>query len=200
MKKLNVSEKGNSRIFKQSFLEVFTRTSPAISFFYYGFIIGVFIYLNVRFTANSLLKSTVLYVAALFFWSFFEYIMHRYVFHFTNGTGWSKRLHYIIHGVHHQSPRDEERLFMPPLPGTLIIAVLCGFFYLLLGTDAFIWMAGFLNGWGIYVSIHYIVHMYQPVAPFKMLWTHHAKHHYKDEHKAFGVSSPLWDYIFRTMP
>ena len=27
---------------------------------------------------------------------------------------------------------------------------------------------------------------------------HHMLHHYKYENKGFGVSQPLWDYIFNT--
>ena len=33
----------------------------------------------------------------------------------------------------------------------------------------------------------------------KQLWINHAVHHYKDGNAVFGVSSPLWDYIFGTM-
>jgi len=28
----------------------------------------------------------------------------------------------------------------------------------------------------------------------------HAIHHYKYPEKAFGVSSPLWDFVFGTLP
>ena len=34
----------------------------------------------------------------------------------------------------------------------------------------------------------------------KTLWVHHAIHHYKDDTRAYGVSSPLWDWILGTMP
>jgi sterol desaturase/sphingolipid hydroxylase (fatty acid hydroxylase superfamily) len=27
----------------------------------------------------------------------------------------------------------------------------------------------------------------------------HMKHHYKDSSRGFGVTSPLWDYIFNTL-
>jgi sterol desaturase/sphingolipid hydroxylase (fatty acid hydroxylase superfamily) len=26
------------------------------------------------------------------------------------------------------------------------------------------------------------------------------KHHFVDEHTAYGVSNPLWDYVFNTVP
>jgi sterol desaturase/sphingolipid hydroxylase (fatty acid hydroxylase superfamily) len=31
------------------------------------------------------------------------------------------------------------------------------------------------------------------------LWVNHSVHHYKDGEIVFGVSSPLWDYIYGTM-
>jgi sterol desaturase/sphingolipid hydroxylase (fatty acid hydroxylase superfamily) len=27
---------------------------------------------------------------------------------------------------------------------------------------------------------------------------HHVRHHYLDNGRGYGVSSPLWDYVFRT--
>jgi sterol desaturase/sphingolipid hydroxylase (fatty acid hydroxylase superfamily) len=89
---------------------------------------------------------------------------------------------------------------MPPLPGFGLVCFLMALFYPLMGTSSFIFMAGFINGWALYVSIHYMIHAYQPISPFKILWTHHAKHHYKQGNKAFGVSSPFWDRVFGTMP
>jgi sterol desaturase/sphingolipid hydroxylase (fatty acid hydroxylase superfamily) len=32
------------------------------------------------------------------------------------------------------------------------------------------------------------------------LRAYHLRHHYEDESTAYGVSNPLWDYIFRTIP
>jgi sterol desaturase/sphingolipid hydroxylase (fatty acid hydroxylase superfamily) len=44
------------------------------------------------------------------------------------------------------------------------------------------------------------VHAYPPPGNFfKALWINHSVHHYKDGEAVFGVSSPLWDYIYGTM-
>jgi sterol desaturase/sphingolipid hydroxylase (fatty acid hydroxylase superfamily) len=32
----------------------------------------------------------------------------------------------------------------------------------------------------------------------KLVKRHHMRHHFKDPDKDYGVSSPLWDLIFRT--
>jgi sterol desaturase/sphingolipid hydroxylase (fatty acid hydroxylase superfamily) len=60
---------------------------------------------------------------------------------------------------------------------------------------------GFLVGYAGYLGVHYVVHVYNPPKNFlKVLWVHHAIHHYKDPDSAFGVSSPLWDYLLGTLP
>ena len=48
------------------------------------------------------------------FWTLTEYWLHRVVFHFEPEAGRGRRLHWIIHGVHHDHPNDPMRLVMPP--------------------------------------------------------------------------------------
>jgi sterol desaturase/sphingolipid hydroxylase (fatty acid hydroxylase superfamily) len=33
----------------------------------------------------------------------------------------------------------------------------------------------------------------------QLIKRHHLFHHYRDESVNFGVSSPVWDYVFRTV-
>ena len=47
-------------------------------------------------------------------WTLFEYWLHRIVFHFEPEDGLGARMHWIIHGVHHDHPNDPMRLVMPP--------------------------------------------------------------------------------------
>ncbi|HEY4895001.1 MAG TPA: fatty acid hydroxylase, partial [Solirubrobacteraceae bacterium] len=47
-------------------------------------------------------------------WTLFEYWLHRLVFHFEPEDGLGARMHWIIHGVHHDHPNDPMRLVMPP--------------------------------------------------------------------------------------
>ena len=70
-----------------------------------------------------------------------------------------------------------------------------------MGDFVFAFLPGFLVGYASYLFVHYIVHAYAPPKNFfKALWVNHSIHHYKDNTVVFGVSSPLWDYVFRTMP
>ncbi|HMP87808.1 MAG TPA: sterol desaturase family protein, partial [Lacibacter sp.] len=112
----------------------------------------------------------------------------------------ARRIIYVIHGNHHEYPRDRERLFMPPVPSLLAATTIFTLLYLLLANYAWLVFPGVLLGYLLYGSMHYAIHAWNP--PFKWmkpLWRNHHLHHYKDEQKGFGVSSTLWDLVFGTM-
>jgi sterol desaturase/sphingolipid hydroxylase (fatty acid hydroxylase superfamily) len=49
--------------------------------------------------------------------------------------------------------------------------------------------------------IHYGTHHIQMrKGYFRMVRQQHMHHHFQTPNKRFGVSSPLWDYVFGTMP
>jgi sterol desaturase/sphingolipid hydroxylase (fatty acid hydroxylase superfamily) len=188
------------KIFNNAFLESMTKSNPVVTFAFYTLLIVLFLFLNFEFAGNGLYQTGILYSSGLFAWTLMEYLLYRYVFHIDKYFPKIHRLHYMLHGVHHVNPRDHERLFMPPVPGTIIAASLLGFWFLFLNNDAFAFMAGMSNGYLFYSYIHYSVHTKPIFYPFRILWKHHALHHFKYPDKAFGVSSPFWDFVFRTMP
>ena len=113
---------------------------------------------------------------------------------------WRKKLQYTIHGVHHEYPKDKERLAMPPLLSVTIATLLLFLFRLIMGDLAFSFLPGFLMMYSYYLTVHYLVHAYQPPKNFlRWLWLNHSIHHYKDGECVFGVTSPLWDYVYGTM-
>lgn len=63
------------------------------------------------------------------------------------------------------------------------------------------WSA-FLIGYTIYDSTHYFLHFLDTkkvkMGWFQTLQRYHNQHHYGSENAGFGVSSPLWDLIFRS--
>lgn len=191
---------GQGQVFKNPFLEMFTKTSPIIAFFTDVPLILFFLYMGIHFFPISLGLGATLYIVGLFSWSLTEYLLHRWVFHFVNETKWAQRFHYIVHGVHHEYPRDEQRLFMPPLPSYIYAAMFFGIFYLCMGNYAFFFMPGFVNGYSIYSFTHWAIHKFQPPKGLQFLWKHHNMHHYRTNEKAFGVSSTLWDHVFKTLP
>jgi sterol desaturase/sphingolipid hydroxylase (fatty acid hydroxylase superfamily) len=103
--------------------------------------------------------------------------------------------------VHHEYPKDKGRLAMPPLVSVALALGLLYGFYQLIGEYTYAFLPGFIMGYAAYLFVHFAVHAYQPPKNFlKILWVNHGIHHYKDNNKAFGVSSPLWDIVFGTMP
>ncbi|MFN0276196.1 MAG: sterol desaturase family protein [Chitinophagales bacterium] len=192
--------KSRSRLFKNPFLEFITRAPYPVSFSYYVLLITGLLLLSNRLTDISVGKTLGLFFTGIFFWTLYEYLLHRFVFHFINENKIVKRIHYMMHGVHHDFPRDVERVTMPPVPGTLIAAILFSLHYLVLQNTAFAFVAGVLCGYNLYTLIHFATHAWKPVKGLKFWWSYHALHHYKYPDKAYGVSSPLWDYVFGTFP
>jgi sterol desaturase/sphingolipid hydroxylase (fatty acid hydroxylase superfamily) len=198
--KLNINHKVQGRIFKNDFLESLTKSSPRITIAFYSLMIISFWMFSYKFSQLNFWQTVGFYFGGIITWTLMEYILHRYVFHIDEYFPAMKRLHYMIHGVHHENPRDQQRLFMPPVPGTIIASLLFGFWFLILGSNAFAFMAGITNGYLLYSYIHFTVHTKPSKLFFHKLWVHHLKHHYKYPDKAYGVSSPIWDIIFKTMP
>jgi sterol desaturase/sphingolipid hydroxylase (fatty acid hydroxylase superfamily) len=188
-----VKKEGQGKIFDQQWLELLTRTNPLIHIITYGGSAAFFLYLN-----HLTLSQTIMCMAiGAVVWSLVEYLIHRFLFHIK-----PSRFQYTIHGVHHEYPRDKERLMMPPVPGLMITLFFYALWWLFTGIHyAPACMAGFLAGYLFYTFVHYLIHAHKPIKPFTFFWAHHLKHHNPQfEHKAYGVSSPLWDWVFGTMP
>lgn len=188
------------RIFKYPILEVLTKTRLWIIAVLYSLVaIGLMTAYSSVFH-GSVSSSIVLFTSGVLFWTFGEYILHRFVYHKIKDSSYDEGLQYVFHGIHHQFPSDDDRIILPPVPGLVIAALFLGFFYLLMGTSAFAFSAGFLIGYLLYISIHWMVHRKPIPKRFNFWWNHHNIHHYQQHDKAFGVSSPLWDIVFGTMP
>ena len=141
-----------------------------------------------------------LVMAGYVFWTLTEYWMHRLIFHFEPEEGLGARLHWIIHGVHHDHPNDPLRLVMPPSVSIPLALGFWGLFVLALGTPwAHVFASGFLAGYLAYDMTHYHVHHHQPRTRLgKLVRELHMRHHFQDDTKGFGVSAPFWDYVFGT--
>lgn len=193
--------KGTKALFRNKFMERLTRTHIAIPLVMFSIIsTGLLVY---GFDKSYLTTLTAvgLFFAGLLSFTLVEYIMHRFLFHLPPTTEKAEKFAYTVHGVHHDYPKDKDRLAMP-IPLSITLAT--GFFFLFklfMGNLVFGFLPGFLIGYASYLWVHYMVHAFQPPKNFwKILWVHHGIHHYKEPERAFGVSSPLWDMIFRTMP
>ena len=196
-----VEVRGSARLFQNPVLEALTRTNPYITFFTYVPPLVALFYVGVAYFDIPVLQALSISIAAIFIWTLVEYLMHRYVYHFINENKYVQKFHYYSHGVHHHYPKDEARLFLPPVPGLVVAALFFGVFYLLMGHYAFAFFPGFLMGYLVYVYTHWAIHRFKkPRNKWGYIWDHHNLHHFKHPDKAFGVSTPFWDHIFNTMP
>ncbi|WP_421873657.1 sterol desaturase family protein [Marinoscillum sp.] len=193
--------KGTKALFQNPILEKLTRTHIAIPLVLFGVIsTGLLIYGFQHGYINAI-NAPLLFLGGLLTFTLIEYIMHRFVFHLQPKTEKQEKFAYTVHGVHHDYPKDKDRLAMPPPLSLILSALFFGIYWVIMGNFVFGFLPGFLMGYASYLWVHYMVHAFKPPKNFfKVLWVHHGIHHYKDPHNAFGVSSPFWDVIFRTMP
>lgn len=200
MKFEKIHNKGRAQLFQNKYLELLSRSHPLLIWGIYFPIIVVLLYYGMTSFEYSAFTIVAIFFAGMFFWTFFEYIMHRFLFHMIAESPRAQKFIYIMHGNHHHFPRDRERLFMPPVPSLLIATVLFFLFKFIMGNYVFTFLPGFILGYLLYGSMHYAIHAFNP--PFKWmkpLWRNHHLHHYKDEQKGYGVSTTIWDRVFGTM-
>jgi sterol desaturase/sphingolipid hydroxylase (fatty acid hydroxylase superfamily) len=191
---------GTKYLFKNPVLEKLSRTHisiPITIFFVYA---GILLYWSITHTSLTAGITVLMFVAGAILFTWVEYMVHRYVFHMSTYTVVREKIQYVIHGVHHEFPKDKDRLAMPPLLSVTIATILLLFFRVVLGDMVFSFLPGFLVGYAYYLSVHYMVHAFPPPKNFlKSLWVNHSVHHYKHGEFIFGVTSPFWDYIYGTM-
>jgi len=201
-----IKNTGSGKIFESTALETLSKASPYVSVAaYLSVIVGLLVWGYFQQVVNTFAQGLAIFAGAYLGWTLFEYLFHRFINHldsFFPDSEPIKKFDYAIHGIHHEFPRDTKRLIMPPVPGLIIISILLFLFWLVMGNYVLVFMPGFLLGYLSYAFIHYATHAYKPPKArlLKALWRHHALHHYKHPDRAFGVSTPFWDYVFRTMP
>jgi sterol desaturase/sphingolipid hydroxylase (fatty acid hydroxylase superfamily) len=195
------------RLFKSDFLEFFTHISPVT-------IIILWVPVTVYLLVSAILKAQpgvfpwyipAAFAIGLFAWTLAEYSLHRFLFHHQPKTPKAERIFFLFHGVHHAQPQDKTRLVMP-FPVSVPMGLLFyGLFSIVLGAwlKAAPWInpiaAGFLAGYLIYDLTHYAQHHFPMRNGYaKYIKRYHMAHHYKSPSTRFGVSSPLWDWVFGT--
>lgn len=203
-KDIQIKNEGQGRLFNNRFLEYMTKAPPPVSAALYISMIVVLLAgaYQVQIVDNPGTGAAI-FAGAFFFWTFFEYFFHRYINHLDEyfpDSEWAHKVAYTIHGIHHEYPRDKERLIMPPIPGLVIAGMLFAGYWLIIGNYVYLFMPGFMTGYLAYTYIHFSVHKRRVPSYLKEQYRHHAIHHYKYPDKAFGVSTALWDRVFGTMP
>ncbi|HEX4484443.1 MAG TPA: sterol desaturase family protein [Solirubrobacteraceae bacterium] len=185
-------------MFESRVLDALSRVHPVVPVLI--FVPGIVVLEAWGLSKVSVLLSLALLVAGYALWTLFEYWLHRIVFHFEPEQGLGARLHWIIHGVHHDHPNDPMRLVMPPSVSIPLGAAVFGLLYLIFGQDYAPGIgAGFFLGYLVYDMMHYYLHHFRPHGRLgRMLRERHMRHHFQDDTRGFGISAPYWDEIFGT--
>lgn len=187
-------------MFEHDLFDVFSRTHPAIVPLLFA--PGTIIPLGYGILKQHLNVIAAFVVCGLGFlgWTLIEYWLHRLLFHFPARGPRAQRIHFFIHGVHHQWPRDKYRLVMPPAVSVALYFLFGMAFHATLGPRwSWPFFAGFVAGYLTYDMTHYSIHHRRPKTRYgRALRRHHLLHHHKHESWRFGVSSPLWDWVFQT--
>jgi dihydroceramide fatty acyl 2-hydroxylase len=188
-------------LFESELLNFFSRVHPSIPAIVFVPVIVAMEWLGAD-GGYGVWELALLTLAGGAIWTLTEYWLHRLIFHWEPDNTLGHRMHFIIHGIHHDHPNDKLRLVMPPAVSIPLAALFLGLFALILGTPlAFPVFGGFIAGYLIYDYTHYYVHHAVPRSQFgKRLREHHMRHHFQDHRYGYGVSSPAWDVVFRTLP
>ncbi|WP_420391414.1 sterol desaturase family protein [Acuticoccus sp.] len=173
-------------------------------------IVGVSTALAVAYVAVAVLLAgapgmvAAVVVAGVLYWTFLEYLLHRFVLHWEPERPALRlvRRCFPSHRSHHDAPLAERINIMLQLRITLGLTLAytaalwaCG----LPLAVALALNAGILVGYQAYEVVHVACHH----LPMRNAWAarlkrHHAIHHHRDETVNFGVTTTVWDHVFRT--
>ena len=196
------------RLFKSDFLEFFTHIHPAV-------VVAIWLPVSLYFLVGAIiwrvaevwLHIPIGFVIGLLVWTLSEYLLHRFVFHFKPRVPWQERIVFLFHGIHHVQPQCKTRLVMPPAVSIPLSFVFYGAVYLVaaVALGAPHWVApifsGLIMGYLCYDLTHYATHHWPMKGRYlKYLKKYHMLHHFKTPDARYGVSSPLWDFVFGTYP
>lgn len=190
---------GKARLLNNPHLERLTRVHPAVPSVLFLPVIMAMLW---RFASDDapLGGMLIAVLAGLVSWTLTEYTIHRGLFHLRPRHRVGRAFAYLVHGVHHAYPSDPGRLVMPPMVSVPLAVVFYALFVAAAGQplgEAL--YAGFVAGYVAYDTIHYVVHT-QPARArwLTALQRNHMRHHFDRHDRRFGVSTTLWDHVFRT--
>jgi dihydroceramide fatty acyl 2-hydroxylase len=154
--------------------------------------------------ALTIISSASVLIAAACGWlglSLVEYTLHRFVFHRSFPDTRSGKIEaFLTHGYHHAYPDDPDRLVLPPIESIPLAVVIAAVEIAVLGRGlGLATFAGTVLGYIAYDEIHYVLHHHRPRTSIgRWMRRYHLLHHHAPELARFGVSSPLWDFVFGT--
>lgn len=184
------------RFFRRPLFEALTRAHPASPYLLHLPLLALAL---ARARALPLAHLLALLAAGALAWTLVEYWLHRGFFHMRGDTPARRVTSYIVHRHHHAAPADPDRIAATPLYSLGLLALLFALYGVAGPEPRWALLAGTILGYLAYELLHWRLHHAAPrTAPGRALRRHHQRHHHGDGRSNFGISSPLWDLVFRT--
>lgn len=135
------------------------------------------------------------FITGIFFWTFMEYILHRFLGHVHKGKNFFKTEHVLHHSTsNYFAPKYKKAIaasiFTPSL--ALVLGLIFSFEF------SIAFSIGFILMYMLYEVTHFRFHAYKPLPFFLPFRKHHFYHHYHDPSKNHGVTTRFWDRVFGT--
>ena len=130
------------------------------------------------------------------FWTFMEYMLHRFLGHEHKGKNFFKDEHQLHHRkVHYFAPAGKK------VAAAILVAIsLFTLMNLIMPWSISLsFIVGLMGMYGFYEYVHARYHRKGPVAPiFIVLRKHHFYHHFHQPKLNHGVTTRIWDRVFGT--
>jgi sterol desaturase/sphingolipid hydroxylase (fatty acid hydroxylase superfamily) len=151
----------------------------------------VLIFMSFRHHDLSLLAAFMAIVFGLILFSYFEYFIHRWLFH------GSVRIMAEGHHAHHLNPMGYDSLpfFLP----AMVLVILTGIFLLLMPMSSAFLLTGTITfGYVTYGLSHFSIHHIRFHRSWARHWSAHHLIHHRHADANFGVTTPVWDVLLDT--
>lgn len=180
---------GSIRIFVSPVAEALTRSPPWLPFVWIPPVVAVVV------EHHEMHAS---FLAGMGAWFMLEYLLHRFFFHLPGESNAARGVRFLAHEHHHAFPHDRTRIVATPWQlalGLLLVAP-----FARLGPAPWLTLSGTLCAYLIYEAIHFRIHHGTTHGRvMRGVRAHHLRHHAPEGSRAaFGISSPLLDYVFGT--
>jgi sterol desaturase/sphingolipid hydroxylase (fatty acid hydroxylase superfamily) len=150
---------------------------------------------------RSLTSILFLCLTGVLTWGLIEYGLHRLVFHFEAKSEKGRNFVFALHLSHHANPKAMDDLFASLRLSLPIALIYCSLAWALMRSwQTMIYLfIGLVAGYFSYEFLHYQAHHRTPrLRLFRYLKRYHLLHHHQTSAARFGVTSPVFDWLFGT--
>ena len=170
-------------------------------FIFYTVVLSLMQLAVVRSRASSIASAAALFVAGLLTWGLYEYATHRWVLHCEPRAEGFNLPGNLTHLRHHADPNSLQRLNVQLSESVPV----CVVYWLLAWAVTGSWQAathlftGLIAGYFFYEYLDFQAHHGTSRGRLTRYFRkYHLQHHHYDATVRYGVTSPLFDYLFGT--